>query len=261
MTSHVLIVATLLASSAVGGSASADAAAPIVEHGPRDSKKIALTFDACRTALSDEYDGPVIDVLVREKVPATIFMSGKWAERNPDKAFFLASQAQFEMANHAYWHPHLRAKGDRQVLADLRQTQGVLKKLTGKQPVYFRPPYGEVDGRVARLAAQAGLVTIQYDIASGDSDPKLKPDRIVRSILRNARGGSIIVFHMNRHGVHTAEMLPAIVAGLRKKGFELVTVGEMLKDIDAEDLAGEDDETEEVEIAFRGRTSVTTEEY
>ena len=47
-------------------------------------------------------------------------------------------------------------------------------------------------------------------------------------ILRDAKGGSIIVFHMNRKGVHTAEVLPDIIDGLRKRGFTLVTVGELL---------------------------------
>ena len=200
----------------------------IIEHGPRDSRKIALTFDACRTGLPEDYDGPVIEILIREKVPATIFMSGRWVERNRDKAAFLAAQQQFEIANHAYWHPHLLDKDDDRVLRELRQTQAVLKKLGGAAPKYFRPPYGEVDERVARLAARAGLKTVQYDIASGDPDPKLSPERIVRTVLREARGGSIIVFHVNRHGVHTAEMLPAIIAGLRQKGYELVTVGELL---------------------------------
>ena len=102
--------------------------------------------------------------------------------------------------------------------------------MTGKTPRYFRPPYGEVDERVAKLAAPAGLVTIQYDIPSGDPDPGLSPQRIARCVLRDAKGGSIIVFHMNRNGVHTAEALPEIIEGLRKKGFSLVTVGELLQE-------------------------------
>lgn len=231
-----------------------EAAAPaIIEHGPRESKLVALTFDACRTGLPDDFDGAVIDILMREKVPATIFMSGRWVERNRDGAVFLAEQPQFEIANHAYTHPHLIALNNDVVLRELRRTQEVLAKLNGKPPMYFRPPYGEVNERIASLAHQAGLTTIQFDIASGDPDPKLKPERIVRTILRDARGGSIIVFHMNKHGVHTAEELPEIIAGLRAKGFELVTVGQMLEkqERDAKDGTMEE----------RGPTSVTTEEY
>ncbi len=150
-------------------------------------------------------------------------------EKNPDKAKFLATIPQFELGEHSFYHPHLLEKDDSRVLRELRRTQAIIKKVTGRTPQYFRPPYGEADERVATLAKSMGLTTIQYDIASGDPDPLLSPERIVRVVLRDAKGGSIIVFHMNRKGVHTAEVLPRIIEGLRKKGFTLVTVGEMLK--------------------------------
>ncbi len=201
----------------------------IIDHGSRDSQMIALTFDACPTSLPDEYDEKVIEVLLREKTPATLFLSGRWVEKNPEKAKFLAAQPQFEIANHAFWHPHLLEKDDERILRELKRTQTIIKKTTGKTARYFRPPFGEVDERVAEIAQRAGLATIQYDIASGDPDAGLSPQRIVRSILRSAKGGSIIVFHMNRKGVHAAEVLPEIIHGLREKGFSLVTVGELLK--------------------------------
>ena len=202
----------------------------IIEHGPRDSRKIALTFDACPTGKPDEYDEKVIEVLLREKVPATLFMSGRWVEKNPVKAKFLASQPQFEIAAHSYYHPHMTEKDDARDLRELRNTQAIIKKVTGITPRYFRPPYGEVDERVAMLASQCSLSTVQYDIASGDPDPGLSAERIARVVLRDARGGSIIVFHMNKKGVHTAEVLPVIIQGLRSKGYALVTVEELLKE-------------------------------
>lgn len=224
---HSLIVLALLLAAVPAQSGPAIDPA-VVEHGPRDSKKVALTFDACRTGLADEYDENVVEILLREKIPATIFMSGRWVEKNPDKAKFLAEQPQFEIANHSYYHPHMTQEPDTRILLELKRTQALLKKVTGQKARYFRPPYGEVDERVAAIAAGIGLITIQYDIASGDPDPKLSAGRIAHGVLQEAKGGSIIVFHVNRHGVHTAEALPGIIKGLREKGFELVTVGEML---------------------------------
>jgi len=206
----------------------------IVEHGPRGTNKVALTFDACPTGREDEYDEKVVEVLLKEKVPATLSMSGRWVEKNSGKAKLLADQPQFEIANHAFWHPHMLEKDDERIARELKRTQAVIKKFTGKQALYFRPPFGEVDERLAKLAAEAGLVTVQYDIASGDPDPGLSAKRIARSVVNGAKGGSIVVFHMNRNGARTAEALPEIIAGLREKGFELVTVGEMLKKTDTE---------------------------
>ena len=201
----------------------------IFEHGPRSSSMIALTFDACPTGKLNEYDEKVIDVLVKENVPATLFMSGRWVEKNPEKSKLLASYPQFEIAAHSYYHPHMMDKDDERVLRELKRTQTLIKRITGRTPRYFRPPFGEVDERIAKIAAGAGLITVQYDIASGDPDPGLSPQKIVRSVLRDAKGGSIIVFHMNGNGVHTADILPQIINGLREKGFSLVTIGELLK--------------------------------
>jgi peptidoglycan/xylan/chitin deacetylase (PgdA/CDA1 family) len=202
----------------------------IIEHGRRDSQKIALTFDACPTGRPEEYDEKVIELLVKEKVPATLFLSGRWVEKNIEKTKFLASQPQFEIANHGFWHPHMLEKDDERIIRELSRTQTLIKKVTGNAPQYFRPPYGEVDERVAKLVRKAGLTTIQYDLPSGDPDPGLSAARIARIVLRDAKGGSIVVFHMNGNGVHTAGALPEIISGLRKKGFLLVTVGELLKD-------------------------------
>jgi peptidoglycan/xylan/chitin deacetylase (PgdA/CDA1 family) len=121
-----------------------------------------------------------------------------------------------------------------------------------------------VDERLAKLASQAGLVTVQYDIASGDPDPGLSAKRIARAVVNDARGGSIVVFHMNENGLRTAEALPEIIKGLREKGFELATVGEMLKKPDAvkgRKGEGETEKEKEKEVPATGPTSVTTEEY
>ena len=206
----------------------------IIEHGPRGSNKIALTFDACPTGREDEYDEKVVHVLLKEKVPATLFMSGRWVEKNTDVAKSLAANPQFEIANHAFWHPHMLEKDDERILRELKRTQEIIRKVTGKRPKYFRPPFGEVDDRLAKLAAEAGLVTVQYDIASGDPDPDLSAKRIVRGVVGDAKGGSIVVFHMNENGLRTAEVLSEVIRQLREKGFELVTVGEMLKRPDTE---------------------------
>lgn len=210
--------------------AAADGPSPlIIEHGPRNSKQVALTFDACVTGRADEFDEDVVAVLLREQVPATLFLTGRWAEKHSDWVVFLSRFPQFEIANHSYSHPRLTQVPDEGVLRELDRTQAVMARLTGKSPALFRPPYGEVDERVARLAREAGLTTVQFDIASGDPDKNLTAEGIATAVLRQARGGSIVVFHMNNNGKKTKEVLPVVIAGLREKGYELVTVGDLLR--------------------------------
>ncbi len=225
------VASAIVASVVLAGAAAPPPMLPIT-HGRRDQRVLCLTFDACPTSLKDEYNKEVIDILLRDKVPATLFLSGRWVEKNQQAVRFLAAHPQFELANHSFYHPHLLQKNDARVLRELRRTQHLIRRLTGKTPRFFRAPFGEVDSRIVRLAASLGLTTIEYDLPSGDPDPNLSPQRIARWVLRMARGGSIIVFHVNRRGVHTAEALPLVIAGLRKEGYRFATVGELLQEGD-----------------------------
>ncbi len=200
----------------------------VVKHGPRRKKRIALTFDACATQGPSRFDERVIRTLISMKVPATLFLGGKWMEEYPDETQELANHPQFELANHTYLHPHLPHESDERVREELVRTQDMLYTLTGRRATLFRAPYGELDARVARLGAEAGMIAIQYDLASGDPDPRISSKRLIEYVRGQSRNGSIVVMHMNGRGWKTAEALPRIVLGLRKKGYKLVTVSELL---------------------------------
>ena len=203
-------------------------AAQVVRHGPRRKKKIALTFDACSTQGPSKFDEGVIRTLITMQVPATLFLGGNWMEEHPDETIELARYPQFELANHTYLHPHLPRESDERVREELRRTQDVLYTLTGRPATLFRAPYGELDARVARLVGAEGLVSIQYDLASGDPDPRVTTKRLLDYVVDTAKNGSIVVMHMNGRGWRTAEALPRIILRLRKKGYKLVTVSELL---------------------------------
>jgi peptidoglycan/xylan/chitin deacetylase (PgdA/CDA1 family) len=68
-----------------------------------------------------------------------------------------------------------------------------------------------------------------YDLASGDPDTNITAQALIRYVTSAAKKGSIIVMHVNGRGWHTAEALPSIIAGLKRRGFRFVTVGELLQ--------------------------------
>jgi peptidoglycan-N-acetylglucosamine deacetylase len=201
----------------------------IVNHGPRQAPRVALTFDACATKPKSGYDERLIQVLVATQTPATLFLGGKWMAEHPEATRYLASRDQFELANHSFLHPHLINLPEDRIRQELWRTQVVQYSLTGRQALLFRAPYAEIDERVAGVAAQMGLTPVQYDLASGDPDAGATADRLVKTVSRRARSGSIIVMHMNGRGWHTAEALPVIIDDLRRRGFELTTVGDLIR--------------------------------
>ena len=204
----------------------------LLSHGRRDRKELALTFDACSTRNPSRYDARVTAELLAANAPATIFLGGSWAKEEIAQVKELASHPQFELGNHTYTHPHLPAlKDEARIRAELVRTQAEVKALTGHTPRLFRPPYGESDERVVRIAGELGLITVEYDLPSGDPDAHATKERLVQWVLSKARPGSIVVMHINHVKFHTAEALPDIIAGLRARGFTLVTVGQLISDL------------------------------
>jgi peptidoglycan/xylan/chitin deacetylase (PgdA/CDA1 family) len=202
-------------------------AAAIISR-PDAGRRVALTFDACSTLDRSFYDDRVTRVLVETHTPATLFISGRWAETHLRQMRILAENPLFEIANHSFTHPHMTEVPPERQREELLWTQQVLFSLSGRLPRFFRPPYGEVDAELAQQAAASGLRTVEYDFPSGDPDRHITRERLVAWVLAKARPGSIVVMHMNRRGWHTAEALPEIIAGLRAKGFVLSQVGSMV---------------------------------
>lgn len=140
----------------------------------------------------------------------------------------LAADTLFELANHSDTHPHFPLCSDQAIASELERTQAVLRSLTGRTAALFRPPYGEYDERTVRIARTLGLTTVLYDLPSGDPDSSATADRLADYVGRKARNGSIVVFHLNGRGWHTAEALPRVIARLRSRGYTLVKVSDFL---------------------------------
>ena len=204
-------------------------AAEVISRAEGAGRRVALTFDACSTLDRSFYDDRVTRVLLQTHTPATLFISGRWAETHLRQMRVLAQNSLFEIANHSYTHPHMTEVPPERQREELLWTQQILFSLTGRLPRFFRPPYGEVDSALTEQAGQNGLRTVEFDFPSGDPDRHITRERLVAWVLAKARPGSIVVMHMNRRGWHTAEALPEIIAGLRAKGLVLSQVGSMVE--------------------------------
>src|SRR5512143_2312415 len=79
----------------------------VVVHGSRRGRDIALTFDACPTSHVPGFSAAIVAYLAREQVPATFFVSGRWAESHPQDLAQLEAQPFFEIALHGYRHHRL----------------------------------------------------------------------------------------------------------------------------------------------------------
>lgn len=202
----------------------------LISHGARNRSQVALTFDVCQTpGRPAGFDRGLLEILRREKVPATFFIGGDWLRTHPAEGRELAEVDYFELANHSWGHPDLRRLDAATIAGEIERTETALVEVSGRASRrLFRLPFGYYDDAVLRAAAATGVRVIQWDVVSGDPDPKVGAAAMSKAVLAQVRNGSILIFHANGRGHNTAAALPAILDGLRARGLEPVTVSRLL---------------------------------
>ncbi|MDG4861901.1 polysaccharide deacetylase family protein, partial [Streptomyces sp. T-3] len=218
--------------------------APVFKSGPRDAKTVALTFDADmtadqgpRAAAGERFDNPaLIDTLRRLKVPATVFMTGRWAEEYPDQAKSIGTDPLFEVANHSYSHYAytsrcygLPAVSPTRMRADVERAFTAFRKagVTNSVP-YFRFPGGCYNSGALRSIAPAGVTAVQWDVVSGDAFAT-DAGAVAEEVLRGVRPGSVVVLHCTRSAAPVTEQaIRTIVPKLRARGYRFARVSELI---------------------------------
>jgi peptidoglycan/xylan/chitin deacetylase (PgdA/CDA1 family) len=189
----------------------------LVTHGPRGRKRVALTFDDGPS----EYTPDVLRILHRMHARATFFELGQQVASYPSYSRRILA-AGHEIGNHSYDHDFLPSS------SNIRRSSRRIKAATGFTPCLFRPPYGAVNSSLERVVGDNGMESVNWDVDT--TDWKLPGSAAIRStIIHDVRPGSIVLMHDGggpRGG--TVDALAGAISGLRHRGYELVTVSELL---------------------------------
>lgn len=203
----------------------------ILYHGSRARHEVALTFDACPRKERPEFSTEAVNFLQKEKVPATFFVSGLWAVNNVSPLKELAAVPWFQIGLHGYHHWKSSDLTEPVVASEIERTWETIEQLGGTPKPFFRPPYGDCPPKLVKVAKSLGVLTVMWDVVSGDPNPRNTADVLEHRVLTLTRNGSVIIMHVNNGGIFTAQALPTIVAGLRAQGFSFVSVGDLVKHI------------------------------
>ena len=193
---------------------------PVLGRLPGAGRTIALTFD----------DGPnphatprVLEVLSRERVPATFFLLGRHVERWPEVAREVA-QAGMTIGNHGYHHRKLHLRGPAYTRLDLLLGAQAIEDATGVSPRLFRTPHGFRNPWLRRVAREAGQRCVGWTLGVWDSDCP-GAEVIAKRSIEGCRAGTILLLHdgdgydPNGDRTQTADALPLIIRGLRDAGY------------------------------------------
>ncbi len=195
---------------------------PVLTHGPRDQRVVALTFD---DGYSPTATANIFAILESDRVPATFFPYAA-AVRLAPALWRAIAAAGYPIANHTTNHPDLTTLPAWRVRAELDVARTTIQQITGRPMLgVFRPPYGAWNALVLREAAAAGCrAAVLWDVDSRDWT-----GIAATAIAARAEGGtdgSIILMHAGP--AQTPLALPFIIAWYRAHGYGFVTVPELL---------------------------------
>ena len=193
-----------------------------VELSPHD-RVVALTFD----------DGPwpgqtdrILDILAAERVHATFFMLGSQVDLHPDLARRVVEEGHM-VGNHSYTHVRTRVGHPMTAMAEINACRDAIERATGVRPGWYRPPGGLDTPSVYAASEQAGNYVLLWTVDPQDWR-RPTPEQITSEVLSTSECGSVVLLH-DGGGDRTAtiEALPAIIQGLKDRGYEFVTTEEI----------------------------------
>ncbi len=184
-------------------------------------KKIAITFDAAWEPTDTD---DIISILKKYNAKATVFCVGNWVNTYPDDIMKFYKNGH-EIGNHSENHKMFSKISAEDVKNEILLCNKSIEKLTGKIPTVVRAPGGDYDNKSIEIAKSLGMEMIQWNKDSLDYRG-LSVDEIYKRLTENPETGSILLFH---NGVkNTAPALDKVLLFYQKKGYEFVTVSELI---------------------------------
>ena len=186
-----------------------------------EENKVALTINC---AWNVEDIDLILDVLSKNQVKATFFIVGDWASKFPD-AVKKISDSGNEVANHSESHAHVNNLNYEKNVEQITKCSDRINKITGKPTTLYRGPYGEYNNTVIKAAEDNKHTMIQWNIDSLDYKG-LTGEQMWERIEPKLAKGSIILMHNGTE--NTALSLDIIINNIKEKGYDLVTVSELI---------------------------------
>lgn len=198
------------------------------------AQRVALTLDAC----SGKFDDDLLEFLIRNRIPATVFATKKWLDKNPTGvAVIKAHMDLFDVEDHG--ENHIPAvigagktvygiPGEPDVVHLRREVSEGARAITqtfGVAPHWYRAATARYDAQSVAEIEHMGYRIAGFSV-NADAGATLKR-RAIAERLKHVQSGDIIIAHMNKPASDSAEGLSDGLMQLLKSGFLFVRLDQV----------------------------------
>ena len=198
-------------------------------------KQVILTFD---DGPDPDYTPQILDILKKEKVPATFFIVGLQAEDNISLLERIYNEGH-EIGNHTFTHPNIATISYDRALAELESTRLLIESVTGRSTILFRAPYNadaepttESELKPIAISKKENYYTVGESIDPNDWQVGTVADSIVKRTIEqynaNPDKGIILLHDAGGNRQETVKALPRIIKYFKDKNIQFITVAQLL---------------------------------
>ncbi|MFD0589785.1 polysaccharide deacetylase family protein [Paenibacillus sp. GCM10027627] len=199
-----------------------------ITNGPRGKKRVALTFD---DAPDSRVTPQILEILSNYHVRATFFLVGNKAANHPQLVKRILKEGHV-IGNHSYNHAIFSKLTNAQFQNQIWRTDKVINQISGVSPRLIRPPYGDLLPHQVAWSRANGFTMVNWDVDSEDWKKNPSSALVLANIKRTLQPGSIVLQHAGggegQYLSGTIRALPDLIEMLQDKGYEIVTLPELL---------------------------------
>lgn len=182
---------------------------------------IALTFDDGPSKYTDR----LLDAFASNGGKGTFFVVGNIIDNHPDTLKRIVSEGH-QIGGHSWDHRQLTKLSREDITGQIMNTRAKILEITGADTTMIRPPYGSYNDDVKQVCTNLGIFMVNWSIDTLDWKHK-DANKICDAILNDVQNGDIILCH-DLYAT-TVDAMELVIPALIEKGYQLVTVSELLE--------------------------------
>lgn len=191
-------------------------------QGNIDDKIIAF---ACNVDWGNEYIPDMLEILNKNNIKITYFVTGKWAEKNKEILKTIYND-EHEIGNHGYSHMDYDKLSYSQNKEEILKAHNVIKEVLNIESKYFAPPSGAYNDDTLKAAKDLGYKLIMWSIDTIDWKKDSTKDIIIKRVTSKIHNSAIVLMHPTEE---TVKALPEIIKNLYENGYKIGTISDVMK--------------------------------